>query len=299
MMLVSLMLPLVLLILAGALARHWLQIEAKPLARLTLYLLSPALIFNSFYQSRLTGPQLTQLAAGTLLLIIILSWVLAFFCRLLRCPIHLASALQLGAVFMNVGNYSLPIVAAACGSGGLERGAVIMVVHQMLMFTLAVFFAARGTMGARAAIGKVVQMPTAYAAVSALTLRSLALPLPQWLTQSISLLCQASIPIFLLLLGIQLADMLFSQRWLLLSMGTCFKLGFAPIMANFLARLLHFDSLSQQVFVLAAASPTAVVTTMLAVEFDAEPELVSSLTLVTTLFSLFSIPLIMRLLGLG
>ncbi|NLW17737.1 MAG: hypothetical protein GX033_08885 [Firmicutes bacterium] len=293
------MLPLLLLIAAGALARVSLQIEAKPLARLTLYLLSPALIFNSLYHSQLTGPQLGQLAGGTLLLIVTLSLVLTLLCRLLRFPLPLASAMQLGAVFMNVGSYSLPIIAAACGTEGLERGAVIMVVHQMLMFTLAIFFAARGTLGPQRALSKVLQMPTAYAALAALILRTLGYPLPGWLAQGISLLCQACIPIFLLLLGIQLADMLFSQRWFLLTLGTCFKLGFAPVAANFLARLLHFDSLSQQVFVLAAASPTAVVTTMLAVEFDAEPELVSSLTLVTTLLSLFSIPLIMQLLGLG
>lgn len=298
-MLVALLLPLVLLIAAGALARHALKVEAKPLARLTLYLLSPALIFNSLYHSNLTGPQLAKLSFGTVLLIVTLSWVLTGLCHVLRCPLQLVGALQLGAVFMNVGNYSLPIVATVCGSEGLERGAVIMVVHQMLMFTLAVYFAARGTLGAKAALGKVVQMPTAYAALLALILRFSRLPLPQWLAQTVALLCQTSIPIFLLLLGIQLADMFFSHRWLLLSMGACFKLGLAPLVANLLARLLHFDSLSHQVFVLAAASPTAVVTTMLAVEFDAEPELVSSLTLVTTLFSLFTIPFIIKLLGLG
>ncbi len=298
-MLASLMLPLLLLIGAGGLARRKLQIEAKPLAKLTLYLLSPALIFNSLYHSQLTGPQLAQLAGGTLLLIFTLSCLLALLCRAFGFSVRLASAMQLGAVFMNVGNYGLPIIAAACGSAGLERGAVVMVVHQMLMFSLAVYFAARGSLGSKAAWQKVLQMPTAYAAILALLLRALHYGLPPWLEQGIALLCQACIPIFLLLLGIQLADMIFSQRWLLLSLGTCFKLGLAPLVANCFATLLHFDSLSQQVFVLAAASPTAVVTTMLSVEFDTEPELVSSLTIVTTLASLFSIPLIMQLLRLG
>lgn len=298
-MFAPLMLPLLLLIAAGGLARRSLQIEAKPLAKLTLYLLSPALIFNSLYRSQLTGPQLVQLAGGTLLLIITLSCLLTILCHLFDFSVRLASAMQLGAVFMNVGNYGLPIIAAAHGSEGLERGAVVMVVHQMLMFSLAVFFAARGSLGSKAALQKVLQMPTAYAAILALVLRYLSYGLPPWLEQAIALLCQACIPIFLLLLGIQLADMMFSQSWLLLGLGACFKLGLAPLIANCFAILLHFDSLSQQIFVLAAASPTAVVTTMLSVEFDTEPELVSSLTIVTTIASLFSIPLIMQLLGLG
>lgn len=298
-MFAQLMLPLLLLISAGGLARRSLQIEAKPLAKLTLYLLSPALIFNSLYRSQLTGPQLAQLAGGTLLLIVSLSCLLTLLCNLFGFSVRLASAMQLGAVFMNVGNYGLPIIAAACGSEGLERGAVVMVIHQMLMFSLAVFFAARGSLGSKAALQKVLQMPTAYAAILALALRYLGYGLPPWLEQAIALLCQACIPIFLLLLGIQLADMMFSQRWLLLGLGACFKLGIAPLVANCFAKLLHFDSLSQQIFVLAAASPTAVVTTMLSVEFDTEPELVSSLTIVTTIASLFTIPLIMQLLGLS
>lgn len=298
-MLTTLMLPLILLILAGCLARRNLQIEAKPLAKLTLYLLSPALIFNSLYHSQLTGPQLAQLAGGTLLLIITLSGLLTVFTRLLGFPVPLASAMQLGAVFTNVGNYGLPIIAAVCGNEGLQRGAVVMVVHQMLMFSLAVYFAARSSLGVKAAAQKVLQMPTGYAAILALSLRYVTDSLPAWLAQSIALLCQASIPIFLLLLGIQLAEMLFCRRWLLLSLGTCFKLALSPLLANCLAKLLHFDTLSQQVLVLAAASPTAVVTTMLSVEFNTEPELVSSLTIITTIGSLISIPLVIRLLGLG
>lgn len=295
----ALMMPLLLLIGAGILARRCLHIEAKPLAKLTLYLLSPALIFNSLYHSRLSGSQLVQLAGGTMLLIITLSLLLYALCRLLGFAANLASAMQLGSVFMNVGNYSLPIISAVSGQAGLERGAVIMVIHQMLMFSLAIYFAARGTLGPQAAVRKVFQMPTAYAALFALSLRALGYMLPTWLGQGIALLCQACIPIFLLLLGVQLADMLFSQRWLLLGLGTFYKLACAPLIANLFAKLLHFDSISQQVFVIAAASPTAVVTTMLSVEFDAEPELVSSLTIITTLVSLFSIPLIMRVLGLG
>lgn len=298
-MMLHLMFPLLLLILAGGIARRSLQIEAKPLAKLTLYLLSPALIFNSLYHSSLTGSQLGRLAVGTLLLILSLSLLLQLLCRLLRLPASLASAMQLGSVFMNVGNYGLPLIAATSGTPGLERGAVIVIIHQILMFSLAIYFAARGSLGASAALHQVLRMPTAYAAIAALALRYAGYQLPAWFTQSIALLCQACIPIFLLLLGMQLADLLFSRRWLLLALGSCYKLGLAPLLANALARLLRFDSLSQQAFVIAAASPTAVITTMLSVEFNTEPDLVSSLTIVTTLASLFTLPLILNWLGLA
>lgn len=298
-MVANLMLPLLLLILAGGVANRVLQVEAKPLAKLTLYLLSPALVFNSLYHSQLTGDQVIKLGVGTLLVVILLSFVLSALSRVCNFSQGLTSGMQLGSVFMNIGNYGLPIISAVCGPAGLERAAVVMVVNQMLMFTLAIYFAARSSLGVGLALRKILQMPTAYAAALAFSLRYLAWSLPSWLLQSIALLCQASIPIFLLLLGIQLADMLFCRRWLLLGLGTFFKLALSPCLAVICASLLRLDSVSQQVLILAAASPTAVITTMLSVEFDTEPELVSSLTLLTTIASLVSIPIILRRLGLG
>ncbi|NLY54527.1 MAG: AEC family transporter [Firmicutes bacterium] len=295
----DLMLPLLLLILAGVLAHRWLQVEAKPLAKLTLYVLSPALIFNSLYNSQLTGDQLLRLGGGTLLFICSLSLLLTICARCLGLSVRLTSAMQLGSVFMNVGNYGLPIIAGIFGPVGLERGAVVMVVHQMLMFSLAIYFAARSSLSVGQSVKKILQMPTAYAAILALTLRRLPLALPSWLFKAITLLTQASIPIFLLLLGVQLAGMSFCRRWPLLGLGTFFKLGLAPLLADRVAHALQFDLLSRQAFILSAATPTAVVTTMLSVEFDAEPELVSSLTIITTLASILTIPLVIRWLGLG
>ena len=137
-------------------------------------------------------------------------------------------------------------------------------------------------------------MPSAYAALLALVLRRWALAPPAWLLKPVGLLAQASVPIFLLLLGIQLAEMFFVPRWSLLLWASLIKLGLAPCLAYYLSILLHLDPLSRNTLVLAAASPTAIVTTMLAVEFDAQPDLVSSLTLVTTMASTFTLPYILH-----
>lgn len=296
---VDLMLPLVLLLVAGVISQRSLQVEAKPLSKLTLYVLSPALVFNSLVRSELGGLELLKLAGGTVLLILGLSALISLVSPLCGWSSRLTSALKLGAVFTNVGNYSLPIILSTCGPEGLERAAVIIVVHQMLMCSLAVYIAAHSHLGAWRSLSTVLRMPTAYAAGLALLWRYIPFPPPRFLLETVGLLAQSSLPIFLLLLGVQLSSVVFTKRWGLLSFGSLVKLAASPALAIGLAIVLRLDRLSSNVLVLAAAAPTAVVTTMLAIEFDAEPEFVSSLTLTTTVLSLFSVPLVVRVLGLA
>lgn len=291
------MLPIVLLLLAGVIARRALQVDAQPLSKITLYLLSPALVFNSLVKSKVGGWELLRLAAGTVGLILGLSALISLCSKVLRWSPGLTSAMKLGSVFTNVGNYSLPIIASLFGTAGLERVAVIVVAHQLLMCSLAVYFAARSHLGAWRSLGSVLRMPTAYAAILALCWRQFPAVPPAWLLETVSLLAQAALPIFLLLLGVQLAGVVVSRRVGLLILGSVVKLAASPTWAMFLGMWLGLDRISGQVFVLAAAAPTAIVTTMLAIEFDAEPELVSSLTLCTTLLSLVSVPLCISLLG--
>lgn len=299
MVFIDLMLPLVVLLAAGVIAGRCLQLEAKPLSRLTLYILSPALVFNSLVRSSLSGWQLLGLAGGTLAVILCLSLAVSLLCWALRWPARVASAVKLGSVFTNVGNYSLPIILSTCGAAGLERAVVIVVVHQLLLFSLAVYFAARSQMSATRSVGQIFRTPTFYAALIGLLWRRLPLAPPGWLLQAVGLLAQASLPVFLLLLGVQLSRAPFVRRFAVLGLGICVKLVAAPLLAAALATTLHLERLSGQVLTLAAAAPTAVVTVMLAIEFDAEPELVSTLALATTLLSLVSVPLVIRSLGLA
>lgn len=293
------MLPVALLIAAGVICKRRLQVDAKPLAKLSLYIFSPALVFSSMANSSLSGNQVIRLSVGTVLLICLLTLTIGLISRLLRLPASTSSAMQLGSVFMNVGNFGLPVILSVCGTRGLERAVIIVVTHQVLMFSLAVYFAARSRFSVLTAATQVLRMPAGYAALVGVAVREANLVVPGVLAKPITLLAQASIPIFLLLLGIQLASVLVSRKPLPLLLGTIVKLAISPMIASILAHGLRLDPVSQQSLILAAATPTAVVTTMLAIEFDAEPQLVSSLTLVTTMLGMGTVPVVARLLGLA
>jgi predicted permease len=75
------------------------------------------------------------------------------------------------------------------------------------------------------------------------------------------------------------------------------RLLIAPVMAFGLTRLLNLSLPAKQAVILEAAMPAAVLTTILATEFDAEPTFVTTVVLVTTLLSPFTLTPLLALLG--
>lgn len=67
----------------------------------------------------------------------------------------------------------------------------------------------------------------------------------------------------------------------------------SPLIAFVLVEWLPIDHASKQILILLAAMPAAANTTFLAVHFDTKPELVSSATLISTLMSLMTLPIVL------
>jgi predicted permease len=61
---------------------------------------------------------------------------------------------------------------------------------------------------------------------------------------------------------------------------------------------MPLSDLIKSVLIIQAAMPAAANTTMLALQFDTEPDLVSFTTFVTTIISIFSIPIVMHFIGI-
>lgn len=73
----------------------------------------------------------------------------------------------------------------------------------------------------------------------------------------------------------------------------------SPLLAVGILYFLPVNDTVKQVAIILAAMPTAANTTMLALQFNTEPDLVSFTTLVTTLISIISIPLVLFFLGIS
>lgn len=293
--LTSVMIPIGLLILSGVVAKLVLNPDLRVLARINLYVLSPALVFHCLANSRASSSSLLTLGLGTLLLSFALTGLATLWSKLRRYGRAETSGFYLATVFANAGNFGLPVTMATLGTKGTDIAIAIIVVQQILMFTLGVYLASRSNLSVKASLCAVARMPSVYAALLAILHRQNVFVVGRIGLQLASLLTQAAIPLFLILLGAQVSSHKFGWRNRTVYAASAFRLVTAPIIALSIAKLLGIDSFGTNVFVLESAMPTAVITTMLAVEYNASPAMVSCVTLLTTVASIVTIPIVLAL----
>jgi hypothetical protein len=102
-------------------------------------------------------------------------------------------------------------------------------------------------------------------------------------------LAAGAIPAVILLLGMHIAGMELRRISLATWAACASRLLLSPFLGIGLARLLGASALTSKVLILEAAMPTAVNATLIASEFDTEPQLVSAIALLTTAISLVTV----------
>jgi len=300
--LLDVILPVLLVAGVAALAQPFLRLDVRSISRVAFYLFAPALVFDSLAHSSVGGAEYAQIAAVLLLTTAVL-WVLGeVAARLLRLEGPVRSAFLLTLLLMNAGNYGLPVTQFAFGDDGLARAVLFLTVSATLSASLGVYLAARGRASAWLALRRVAGVPMVYAAALGLIFNLFHLTLPDPLLKAVRLLGQATVPVFLVVLGIQLAQTFRAKRHPLhlpaLTVVAVGRLCLAPALALALAWALGLHGLTRSVVVLESATPTAVVSTILATEFDADPSFVTLCVFVTTIASMVTVTLWLTLIGL-
>lgn len=282
-------LPVFIIAATGYLVGKRYSLDASTLSKVCLYILTPALTFNSLANSSVALRGVWRLALGSFLVPVILAPLFLWLFARLGWDKDTSHSMLLPSIFSNTGNYGLPICLFAFGQTGMDLGVVYMVVQSFLISTLGVFIAASSKMEPKDAFGKVIRMPTLYGALLGIVVKAFDIKVPQVLARPIEMLAGAAISVFLIVLGLQLVNSKPSHKWQIPGIVTVARLVLAPAMVAILGKLLGMEGLPWKILVLQAAMPPPVNATILAQEFNAKPDLVSQVTLVGTLFSLVTL----------
>ena len=272
---------------AGFLLGRRLQLDLKSLSRVAFYVFSPCLVYNSITHSDLGGLAFLQIAVVTLLAAVVVALIAYLAGTALRLERHTLATLVVAATFGNAGNFGLAVNKLAFGEQALARALIYYVFSSLAVYTLGVAIAASGRRPLRDVVRHGLVLPTTIAVAIALVLRLTGLVTPQPLDVSIGLLSQAAIPLMLVLLGLQIASI---REWPraqfgLMVLAAISQLIVAPLVALALAVAVGLTGIALKAIVLEAAMPAAVITTVLAVEYDLDTTLVSGTVLVSTLLS--------------
>lgn len=279
------LLPVLLASAAGWALRARARIDPAPVARMAFYLLSPCLIFDILLKNRMAAGDFLHMAGFTFASLLILGVAAALLARWRRWERPVAAAVVLGALLPNAGNFGLAANLFAFGDAGLAQASLFFVASAVLSYTVGVFVAGMGRAGVRESIAGLYKVPAVWAvALGALMVnRGWELPLP--VARTVSLFSDACIPVFLLVLGMQLHGAKWKGRGGPLLAATGLRLLGGTAVALGLTRVLHFEGAAFQAAVFQASMPTAVIAIILATEYDAEPEFVTSVVFLTTVLS--------------
>jgi malate permease and related proteins len=295
-------LPIFLVAAVGFWLRRQMGLDKRTLSSLAFYALSPCLVFASLVNSQLVVAELTLLVLFTVVTVLGMGLVAWLAGRLLRLSRVDSVALLLAVMFVNGGNYGMTLNALRYGTDGLARAAVYYVTSTILLFTLGNVIALVGQDNGRNQwrhiLNQVLRLPPLYAVILAVLVYSMGLTVPAPFMRAIEVTGAGAIPVMLVVLGMQMADMTSLAGLRLAVPASLLRLVLGPATAVLVAALLGLHGLSRSVSILEASMPTAVIITIVATEFDIQPAAITSTVVATTLLSVISLPLVIYLLGL-
>jgi len=291
------LLPILIIAGIGFSLQRIFKLDPRPISQIIFNALTPALIFTVLINTEIQVANMTRMVLLSLLTtsaVGLLSWIIG---KGLKLPGNMASAFILTVSGMNAGNFGLSVNYFAFGEDALAWASIFFVTNSLLINSVGVYVATVGRLNPSKAFLGLLKVPVVYAIPLAFIVRAYQVELPLFVWRPIELLSSAAIPSMLLALGMQIGNSGFPKQFGLLSITTGLRLIVSPAIAFLLAHILGLSGSAFQAGVTEAAVPTAVLTSIIALEYDVEPNYVTSAILVTTLLCPITITPLLALLG--
>jgi predicted permease len=279
------LLPIFLAAGAGYFLSRFSNLNPRSLSQVIFYIFSPCLLYKLLTNSQLSNGDIikTMLFASLIILSVgAITWIVV---SLVKLPRRMQAAVLLSTMFMNSGNFGLPVILFAFGEAGLSFASLFFVTNLIFNYTFGVVIASMGTAPLKQSLLNLLKIPAIYAVILAFFSLRTGWELPLPVNRTVNLLGDASIPGMLVLLGMQLQSVDWRGNLLPLALTSSLRLLAAPAIAILAAPLFNLSGAAYQSGVLQSAMPTAVLCTVLATEYDAEPKFVTAAVITTTLLS--------------
>jgi predicted permease len=186
----------------------------------------------------------------------------------------------------NTGNLGLSVCFFAFGEEGLGLAIAVFVANSIGQFTLTPILQSGGSPWRT-----LVTTPVIYGAALGTTLLVGGYALPGWIASTVELLGALMIPLMLLALGhtlggLRVKRLPFAAFWGFVRL----VVGFAIAIA--IAEILALEGVARGVLILQGAMPAAMFSYLFAARYDRAPDDVAGIVLMSTLFSVLTLPFV-------
>jgi predicted permease len=278
-------------IFVGYMVGRLSKISMAPVVDITLYIGVPALTFVSLLNNKIVLLDAVKIWASSLIIMLgcgLIAWLVFKIIR------QKHSGLYVPIAVMNTINIPFPIIYLADGAEGLVPATLFYIPTAILVYSLGVFIMAGKHW--KHNIKEVLKLPIVYAAVLGLILNLLSVKVPALVFDSLDFISKMAIPLVLIVLGHNLSSARITSFPTTL-LACVLRMGVGLAIGLLVVSALHVSGVFRSVVILDAAMPAAAASAILAAKYQNEAETVSSVVFLTTLVSLVSIPLLLRMLG--
>ena len=279
---VSITLPIFIIVFIGFFYSRKIKPDLVGANKLVVDVALPVLIFISL-SAKSFDPISALSFTGASIALILLTGVMAW-------PISTFSgsepqAFLPCAMFSNVGPIGIPLIALAYGPEGMASAAVLLVISNVLHFTLGA-----GVMSGKVDWRMVYANPLVWATVLGVATSEMKLELPVWLQTSCTMIGNILVPMMLMSLGARLASSQVSDVWV--GIRSSVLIFIVRLAAVFLILwLIPLQGLERGALILFACLPAAVFNFMLADKFQVQPHKVASTVIIGHIMSLVFLPI--------
>jgi malate permease and related proteins len=287
----NVVLPTFIAILIGYVIGRIIKIDMTGLVDIVFYVGLPALAFTSILSQHIVLLEAAKVWASALIVTIgcgALGWLIFKIKR------ENHSALYLPITLPNTVNIPFPIVSLAYGPIGLFAAILYYIPNVILIYSAGVFVAAGG--GWRENLASTLKVPTIYAAILALLLNLNNVGVPALVMKPLDFIGSMVTPLVVLALGFSLSKIKITSLSTPL-LASLARVGGGLAIGFLAVNIFQITGVFRSVVILMSSMPAAVNTYLVAAKYKNEPELVASVVLITTVFSLILIPVLLHLLA--
>jgi hypothetical protein len=279
------LLPILLICACGFLLGKYLHIDARSVGRVSFYIFSPILVFQLMIHNQLPGTEIVKvslLAIGVMTSSGVLALAGGWLLHLERPALV---AVVLTSLFANNGNYGLSLVSFAFGQQALAHSTIYFVTTAVFFNTVGVVIASLGHLNLKQALLGLLRVPTVYALALALVVMEFKLTLPVPIDRAVTLMSGATIPLLLVLLGLELSKVTWNNNLRALGLVAAIRLIASPFIGLALAGLFGMKGAALQGSAVEAAMPPAINNAVLASEYKLDTSLTAAVIFVSTILS--------------
>ena len=278
-------LPIILLGGAGFALGKVLHVDPRGLGRVVFYVFSPVLIFDLLIENQLKLSEAASVIGFTTSIVLTVGLITYVLGKLLKVERTALISILITSMFANTGNYGLPLVSFAFGEKALPYAGIYFVTTTLLFYSLGVLLASLGHMNFREAILGLFKVPTLYAVLLALLVNAFHYELPLALERAVDLASGGTIPLMLVLLGLQMTQVEFSKNLRAMQLSVSMRLLIAPLLGLLIAALFDIQGSARQGAMTQASMPSMVSATVLAAEYHLDSKLIAAIVFISTLLS--------------